>query len=106
MQLQGEASALEEAISAIDAQMNAKLPTPPNASPATKNPLDGSGKRKKAKGENLRVLQGYLAQLKPKGATLTEISANTAIGVSSVQAVFKRHAALFAKGNDDLWRAK
>lgn len=108
MEIECEAADLRSAIDGVNAQLAAKLP-PPSAKKMRANepmqlPLNRIGKRKK--GENLRVVQGYLSNLNGHGATVAEIAPKVGVGVSSVHLVLTRHKDVFEKGNDGLWRIK
>lgn len=100
LQIEGEASSLMQGIEGIKAQLAGKLPSP---SPSPSNPHTV---KKRKKGENLRVIQTYLAPLNGQGATVSEISQKVNIGLSSVNLVLTRHTDVFTKGTDGLWRIK
>ncbi len=98
--LRAEADELEQAIAAIDAQINASIPS------AWKNPSEPERKGKRKKGENLRTVQAFLEAMATKGSTVAEISKATGLPITSCNAVLKRHGDIFAKGSDSLWRRK
>ena len=104
MQLEGELAELTNAIASAEAQLNGKLSVSEDTESIPAPAKTTSGKRRK--GENLRILQGFLKGIGGKGATVAEISKSTGIGPTSVQAVFRRHSEVFAKGHDGLWKLK
>ncbi len=68
-------------------------------------PRDTAG-GKRRKGENLRLIAGYLGRLNGAGATQAEISKNAKVSMSSTHLILTKKTDLFAKGTDGLWHMK
>lgn len=101
VQMEGELSDLISSIDSLKAQLNGSL-----AAPKAEKVNESTPPIKSKKGHNLRVIKSFLESVAQKGATTAEISERVGIGKSSVYVVLTKHAEVFAKGADKLWRLK
>jgi hypothetical protein len=111
LEVEWEAEELRTNIASVEAQLNGKLHSQkPGSNGVTVQGSFSGGtsipSEKRAKGQNVRAVQSYLQSVHPKGATLAEVHKRAGVPLSSTQLVLKRHADIFTKGSDGLWRLK